>query len=115
MTLQGSEGDHQLAADAACLEASVGVGGALERVGVGDGGEYAGGHLGGELVEAVATRAHQDAVQVDVAVDGQLEVPGEVHDARGVAADPDVRQCRRDEVPHQVDDGVQLATERLGG
>jgi hypothetical protein len=110
-----SDSDDQLPADAAGLEAAVGVGGALERVGVGDRRSYAGCDLGRQLVEPIATGSHQDAVEVDVAVDGQVEVATEVDDGGGPPADADVRQRRLELTADQVDDRVELVTQLLDG
>ena len=90
----------------------MGVGDALERVGVGDVGQDAGADLGGELVEPVAARLHEHAVQVDVAVDRQVEVAGQVDDRRGVAADGHVGQGRLELSADQVDDSSERLAQR---
>jgi hypothetical protein len=93
----------------------VGVGGTFEGVGVGDGGAYAGGDLGGELVEAVASGTHQYAVEVDVAVDGEVEIASEVHDRGGVTADPHIRERWREQLTDEIDDGIQLVAQSSHG
>ena len=109
------ERDHELATDPAGLEPAVGVRDALQRVGVGDVREHAGADLGGELVEPVAAGTDQDAVQVDVAVEGEVEVAAQVDDRRGVAPDRDVRQGRFDPTADQVDDRVHRVAQLADG
>ena len=69
----------------------------------------------GERIEAVAADAQEDAVEIDVAVDGELEVAGQVDDRGGVAAHADVRERRLQEAADEVDDRVELVTERRRG